>query len=259
MSINKIITSSAFLILSISTIYFASLAIQKPSHPPIKFPNKTSDSGTINVTGESEIKAIPDSAIVIATIRGSSKQITEAQTSINIRTRALSEELKKLEIDDKDIQSISYQVRPKYEYVKIECNNANCGSKRELTGYEASQVIEIKTQKIELAGKIITMLGKIEINEISGPNFAIYNTKELESKARIAAIGNSKEKAQEIATALGVKLGKVVRFTEDGASGPDFHPKMMFKTLAVSADSQAKLFTGEKTIRSQVNVVYEIE
>ncbi|MFT6077547.1 MAG: hypothetical protein ACJA02_000529 [Myxococcota bacterium] len=255
--ISKIIISILLLGLTLVSVYFAIFAINlAKSQPSIPLQNPTNLT-TITAVGDGEVDALPDIAVIVATIKDSGADVATAQKLIDQKAKNLAIELEKIGIEKKDVRSTSYRTNPKYERVAIECETTNCGFKNEIVGYQATQTIKIKSHKIELAGDIITTLGKLEINQISGPNFAIENSEKLKSAARLLAIRNAQEKSEEIAKALGVKIGNIVKFTENNHNRP-----VMFRSMKMSSSESsdsATLFAGEETIKSKVTILYSIE
>jgi uncharacterized protein YggE len=249
----KIIVSVILFFLTLASIYCIIFTINfshpKPSLDP-------QNNLTISAVGRGEVDALPDIAIINATITDFAPLVSTAQEMINDKAKNLAIELDKLGIDKKDIRSTNYRSGPKYQQVPIKCEDASCGFKSEISGYEASQTIKITVSKLELAGDVMTELGKLGINQISGPNFAIENSDKLKSSARLLAIKDSQAKAQEIAQGLGAQLDKIIGFSENNYP----HHQIMFKSMSAMSDSRmetkATLFAGEETVKSEVTITY---
>ncbi len=256
--IDKKSNIGAFLIIAgaitLVCVAFAAICLGVSS---IKSLDKNSNATTITVMGEGEVNVIPDSATISATIRESAPTVAEAQSKIDFKAKNLTAEIEKTGIDKKDIRSLSYSTRPKYEIRTAQCETPPCQSKYELTGYEAIQTLQIKAHKVELAGEIITQLGALTINEISGPNFAVDDSEKPRAEARLAAIKNSQAKADQIAKALGVKLGKVVKFEEDDNISK--YPIYFAKSISNKSGDAATLPPGEDIIKAKVTVTYSLE
>lgn len=242
----------------IFSIIFALLSFGITSYKSAQFNNKS----LMTITGAGEVKGIPDKATINVTMRASAPLLEDAQKVIDERAKNLVAELDKMGVEKKNIKSISYFTNPKYETQPIDCKTPPCGSEYKMIGYEAAQTMEIKISKIELAADVIKLAGSLEINEISGPNFAIENPEKFKSAARILAIKNSKSKADDIAKAMRVKIGKVVKFEEDVNVGG--FPKAMMAMygkadIASAADSSEVLQQGEEIIKSTVHITYSLE
>ncbi|MFT5703008.1 MAG: hypothetical protein ACI9TO_000368 [Rickettsiales bacterium] len=252
-----VIISLCFVVISIC---FASLAIQSVNNNPenIIKPKKVV---TIQVSGEGEAALIPDIANIKIVIRDINLDVASAQKIIDQKARKLSEKLEKIGISEKDILSLNYQSIPKRESVEIECAKEHCPTKYQIVGYNVSQSIKIKIDKIDLTGEVLTAIGEIGISEISGPNFEVLNDEKFKSEARTMAIRNSKDKALEIAQALEMKLGKVAGFHEMN-NAPHYRSSRSMsemKTFSSADSAPAKLFSGEDVVKSRVTVNYYLE
>jgi len=242
--------SVALVCLAMASICFAMSSIRSL--------NKNNNPTEITVVGEGEVSVLPDSATITATIRDSGPTITYAQGAIDVRAKNLNIKLDEIGIDPKDVRSLSYSTHPKYELRTTQCEAKPCSSKYEVSGYEALQTVQIKSDKVELTGTIIAQLGLLGINEISGPNFKIEDNEKPKAEARIAAIKNSQSKAGSIAKALNVKLGKVIKFEEDNNISK--YPIYFAKAANNKSDSKNdNLSPGEDVIKAKVTVTYSLE
>jgi uncharacterized protein YggE len=219
---------------------------------------------TIVISGQGEVSAVPDIASISFTIRKESKTVKEAQTQIAETKNKVLEVLKANNVEDKDIKTTNSSFNPKYEYQyrEIMCVSAPCiqpAGKSVLVGYETYENITVKIRDVDNAGKLIQELGKAGLNDLSGPNFSIENEDSLKEEARREAIKDARSKALVLAKDLGVRLGKVVSFSENGNYPPQ--PMMSYAkdTALTSSAPVMELSVGENTIYSNVTVVYEIK
>jgi uncharacterized protein YggE len=235
---------------------------------------KNADRGfnSITLSGHGEVLAVPDIANVTFTIHKEAKTVKEAQDAVALVEKSALDSLKTNKVDDKDIKTLSASFNPKYEYQQKLCPQTvssdgvmtspsyYCGGgKQVLTGYEAYESVSVKVRDVDTVGKIMQDLGGLGVTDLSGPNFAIDDEDALQAEARQKAIDDAKVKAKALAKDLGVSLGEIMSFSEDGAypmpmyAGRD---SMMFESVKVSAPAQ--LPKGENTITSDVSITYEI-
>ena len=126
-----------------------------------------------------------------------------------------------------------------------------------IIGYEVSEYISVKIRDLANVGEVLQGIGSIDISEISGPNFSVDNEDGLKAQARKLAIDDAKAKAKVLSKDLGVKLIRIVSFSEN-----DNYP-MMYSTKGAGimdsyATSAPELPTGENKITSNVTITYEI-
>lgn len=221
-------------------------------------------STTMSFEGKGEVTAAPDIATINFTVRQEAKTAKEAQVVVTEKIAKTLDFIKKNDIAEKDIKTLNYNSYPKYDYVYDNapvCADFNCPprpGKQVIVGYEVSQNIEVKIRNIDDAGKIAGGLTDQGVTELSGPNFTIDEEDAIKEKARHDAIEDAKVKAEVLAKDLGVKLVRIVNFSESGN-----YPIYAYKAEAMSVSSMAPqtvpdLPTGENKITSNVTITYEI-
>ncbi|MDQ3244833.1 MAG: SIMPL domain-containing protein [bacterium] len=208
---------------------------------------------TIIISGHGEMKAVPDIATISFSITKEAKTIKEAQTQVTEIEKKVLEVLKTNKVDDKDIKTTNSSFYPKYKY---DYKGAYYPQNSTISGYEVTENIEVKIRDIDTTGALIEGLGAIGVNNLHGPNFAIDEEDDLKDEARKLAIDDAKDKAQQLAKDLGVRLGKIVSFSEN-SNYPIIYAKN--ESLVDSAQSSApELPKGENTISSNVTITYKI-
>jgi uncharacterized protein len=223
---------------------------------------------TIAISGHGELEAIPDIANISFTISKEAKTVKEAQEQVAKVEKATLDFLKENKVSLKDIKTFNVSFYPKYTY-QYEigdlslCPEYGCpprSGKNVISSYEASESIKVKVRITDNVGEIMQGLGALGVSQMNGPDFAIDNEDSLKVKTRKKAIDDAKEKAQVLAKDLGVRLGRVVSFSES----PNYYPMPMMmsaRSEGLGVDNEvapAQIPKGENTISSDVTVVYEI-
>lgn len=219
---------------------------------------------TITVSGQGEVMAVPDIATVTYTARAEGKTTKDAQVAEAKISKAAMDALKTLGIDAKDIKTENYNSYPKYSDGYSggpEMMMYPRPTKQVIIGYEASESVSVKIRKTDDAAKVIEALGKTGVSDISGPNFTVDDPDKLQSDARAKAIDDAKAKADVLEKQLGVHLGKIINFSENGNYPMYYASKGMMAMDAVAAPEASgapSLSTGEQKITSNVTITYEI-
>ena len=220
------------------------------------------DIVTIDVSGDGESYAIPDVATINFTVEAKGKTVVDTQSLVTVRVNQAIDFLKSSGIDSKDIQTTNYVSSPEYNNP---CNGGYgmpCSSKDlpKIIGYDVGQSVSVKIRKTEISGKIIDGLGKIGVSGMSGPNFSVDNPDAVQALAKQKAIDNAKEKASVLAKQLGVHLGKIVRFNENGNSPVPmmYSAKADMAVGSGSTSSGTSLPAGQSKYVSNVVIGYEI-
>jgi len=226
---------------------------------------------TINVTGEGESFAKPDVAEVSFSVTKEAKTVAEAQKTATEKTNAIISYLKDMKIEDKDIKTTDYSVYPKYEYQKaVTCLDFNLNGfcpegKQILVGYTVSQSVSVKIRKIEDSGNILTSIGDKGATNVSNLSFTVDKKKEVEAGARNKAIEDAQQKADVLAKNLGVKLTRIVSFSEGSAPTPYYGNYGIgggMKTASFGMTDSVSIpavSVGENKFTSSVTITYEIQ
>ncbi|HEY4508724.1 MAG TPA: SIMPL domain-containing protein [Candidatus Paceibacterota bacterium] len=231
-------------------------------------------TNAISVSGTGEVFAVPDIATFSFSVVESGKTVKEAQDKASVKINAAIDAVKKMGVAEKDIKTTGYYSNPKYDYTTYPCAEPmmmNSGGssvsniaypcrsgKQVLTGYEVSQSISVKVRKTDDAGAILTKVGGLGVQNISGLDFVIDNIDAVQAEARDKAIQDAKAKAQVLAKSLGVKLSKIVSFSE-GGNQPIYYAMETKGMMGASAAPIPQIPTGENKVTSNVTITYEIQ
>lgn len=219
----------------------------------------TDQTSTITVDGTGEAVTVPDIATISFTMSATAKTVALAQSSATAKNNSALKSLRDAGIADKDIKTTSYSINPHYEYQNSVCNSSGyCPPSRSvITGYDISQSTEVRVHDLTKVGDLFTTLGSQGVDSLIGPSFAVDNPDAPQAAARAEAIAKARAKADVLAAKLGVRLARVVNFSEEGNNpGPIYY--------AMGVDSAAKtrapeVSTGENKITTTVSITYQIE
>jgi uncharacterized protein YggE len=255
----KISVSVVVLLTVISLLTVAKLVNEVKQTPYVGRGNQPSN--VISVNGSGDVIAVSDIATLSINLTKDGKTAKEAQDLLNESITKTLKYLKDQKIDDKDIKSEYGGLSPKYSYDQIKCFAYPCPqSDPKIIGYTATQSIAVKVREVDNASTVRTGLAEIGITNISGPTFSIDDEEGFKDQARSKAITEARGKAEILASELGVKLGKVVSFSENNDGYyPMYAKTMMGAGDAVSnQESAPTLPKGENKITSNVTITYEI-
>ena len=238
--------------LIIASIYL--IILSRNAWKSFDYIGKTPDViNQITVSGNAKVTAIPDLAIINLGIINDGSTVAVAQKSVVERMNKVINSLKsEFKIDSKDIKTENYNVQPKYDW---------SDGKQRIIGYIVSQTIQVKIRDFDKIGDILAKATQLGINNVSGPNFTIDDLEKIKAEAREEAIKQAKEKANSLAKQIGIKLGKIVNFSEGGDNLPNVVYGM--RTLAnesLKLDSSVpEIEAGSQEIQLTVNLTYEIK
>jgi len=219
-----------------------------------------SATNTINVSGEGDVFAVPDTATFSFSVDEIAKDVATAQASATTKSNAVIDYLKGQGIADTDIQTTDYSINPQYTYETQACApGIYCPpGKQSITGYEVSQTVSVKVHDTSKAGALLSGVGSKGATNVSGLSLTVSNEDALTAQARDKAIKDARAKAEVLAKSLGVTLVRIVGYS-DNNGGPIYYAKAMSAGATMDAVAPSpQIPTGQNKITSNVNVTYEI-
>lgn len=217
---------------------------------------------TITVTGTGEATMAPDVAHVSFTVEHTAATVAAAQQQTTKLTNDALALVKEKGIEDKDVKTLYYDTSPQYAYPQPCIAGAICPpvSSPKITGYRVAQTIQLTLHDLTAVGAVLEGLGKLNVQNVNGPAFALDDSTAGYNAARADAIAKAKAQAEELAEQLGVSLGDIVSFGESSGGYP--YPMYAYgKGGAEDARSSANppsLPTGQNTYTATVSITYEI-
>lgn len=214
---------------------------------------------TISVSGTGEVDAVPDLGTFSFAVVAEAETADAAQADAARRSNDILEYLEEAGVAEADIRTQRYDLSPRYEYPREVCppGMACPPGERVLVGYEVRQGVEVRVRDTEQAGVLIAGVGERGATNISQLRFTIDDDQSLHAEARAAAIADAEEQARTLARALGVRIVRIVSFTEDGQ--PWYPAPYARMEMAMdSATAVPELPVGEETIARQVTITYEV-
>ncbi len=209
--------------------------------------------GTFTVDATGEVEAVPNSHTTTYTINEEGTTEKEAQEKGNLKQTNAREVLKELGFEDKDIKTDGYYINPNYEILPA-------GGSRE-SGFQINITTTVKSKDLDKINKAIDELVAIGV-QVGGvsSDFDSTNNEELKAKAREKAIISAKQKAEQLASAAGFKIGKIASIYESVpySSGP--MPMFAEKSaVALDAGAPTQIDPGSDKLSVQVTITYYIK
>ncbi len=213
---------------------------------------------TIVVSGKGELTVKPDMATVSFSVTSENLDVSKASDAVNTKIGNIVTSLKADGVSESDIKTTGYNIYPRYNYVNGAVQAYPYGGGTQvLAAYVVTQSVELKIRDLSKAGKVITDLSGLGVTDMSGLTFTNDKYDDLVRQARDAAIADARSQAQSLAKSLGVRLVKIVAFSENG-NYPIMYNSYSAGVMAKDSAVPAVLSTGENKITSNVSVTYEI-
>lgn len=205
----------------------------------------------IVTTGDATVKVKPDVAIITVGAVAQAPTAAEAQTAVADRVAKILQRAKDLGIADKDTKNAGYNIQPQY------ASGPNQAPK--ITGYQATQQISLTYRNVDGAGKALDALVQGDAANTISIRLTLDDPKSAQADARKMAIDDARSKADAMAKAAGVSLGKVIAISDLSASLPST-PEFSIGRGALAAPQPAsQVPTGDLDVTVRVQVQFAIQ
>lgn len=214
-------------------------------------------SGTLVVNAEGKVQVVPDTVTINAGIEilGAENQ-EEAYQKMNTSIAAVQSILWQEKIDVKHIQTSDLSVSEDFYWGE---------GGRKSQGYRANQslIIRIENREVSVANTILDALSGVPHINIHGVSYDLADKEEVYREARKLAVEKARTKAEEMASAAGIKLVSVAMIEEEFQN---HYPVMMAQNakmmdLANSNTEEAgtHLSIGQLDYTATVKISYRVQ
>jgi len=240
MKMNRLLSAVVILTLPLTVFAISASAQGTPNTPAQRI---------IAVDGTGEARTSPDYAELSVAIETTG---TTAEEAAN-RNAALAEKVTaalKSKLGDKGkISTGGYSLNPEYD-------QRPGREKPAITGYSAQNSLTVATGTLNLVGALIDSAISAGANRVNYLNFSVKDDVKARTEAITIATRDAKAQADALASALGVKLGKVVKATTLAEARPIPMQRM---AMAMATKASTPVEPGEVTVSATVSLTFEIE
>lgn len=215
----------------------------------------------VMVTGESNSKAPPDTAVITLSVVTQNQRALDAQQQNARKSESVIQAVKEAAGANSDVKTSDYSLEPQ--------RNWN-GSMPRIVGYEARNGVTLTTGALDNVGAVIDAATRAGANSVESVSFILRESNQARGQTLADASKQAMSKAQAMAQALG---GRIIRVVEEREGGfperplmPDELNAYNLQSATLRADmSLAKqsirtpVEAGSLNVRSQVYLIVEIE
>ncbi|MFM9935742.1 MAG: SIMPL domain-containing protein [Novosphingobium sp.] len=213
-------------------------------------------NAVLTVSADGRSTRTPDLAVFNAGVTTQAKTASAALTENAARMNAVIDALKQSGIADRDIQTSNLSVNPVYGQPRADANG-NVTGEPVITGYQATNQVEVRQRKIGNYGKTIDTLVSAGANQVSGPSFQLDNADVASDEARIDAMKKARARADLYAKAAGMTVRRILTISEGGGYSPQ--PQIMYaRAEKMMASAPSPISAGELQIGANVTVTFEL-
>lgn len=226
-------------ILGLGALLLVAAAITGVAQPHFAHSAATAPKGTISVSGMGDVQTVPNRGTFSFTVQTQAKTATAALAQNGAAADAVSAALKGAGVAAADIQT---------QQVSLDQRTSDDG--QTVLGYTATNTVSATIKDLDKAGRVVDAAVGAGATGVSGPALTSSDTDSLYRSALAKAVDQAHAKAQALADAANLTLGRVVSITEGGTPTP------LPLSPTASAPASGKIEPGTQTIEATVSIVY---
>lgn len=197
----------------------------------------------VSVTGEGIVKVVPDQVIIRAGVVHTGSSAAEVKSKNAAVMNDIFKFMESKGIPSENIQTEYLRLNKQYNYDTKEFY------------YSASQSISVELKSLNTYEEIMSGLMETGLNRIDGIKFQTSKKEELEAQARKEAMLDAREKATQLASAVGLTIGNAFSIHEMNMDPvqPVFR---MAEMKAMDSGAEQTIAPGQMKIKVRVDVSF---
>jgi hypothetical protein len=169
----------------------------------------------------------------------------------------VKEALKRTGVADSEMETINYNMWPQQKWDPETQESVD-------DGYMVQHTLKVTTKDVTHVGAMVETAVSAGANGLDSISFKLSDAKQedVNSQALAQASGNAKDKADSIASGLGVRIKRITAVTESNV-GYDYYPRPMYamaEKAAGAVDYSSNVVSpASVSVSATIGIVYEIE
>ena len=205
----------------------------------------------ISVSGNGQVAAEPDRAIVSLGVEARKPKIGDARAEVARTIEAVLKLTRELKIDPKFVRATRVTVQAEYDW-----NNPS--HERNLLGYLVARQVQVELRDLEKLGVLLERSIDIGANQVSDPQLDSSRRHEFEREALGKAVEDARLNAEALAHAAGAKVGAVRTLSASSGSTTSPVPMRMETRVTSAGNAPAPYQSGEMTFNANVQAEYDL-
>jgi len=153
-------------------------------------------------------------------------------------------------VDDLDIETFGYSLRPEYEVAR------DGSGTRVISGYRVQNNIRVTIPDVDATGRLLDLAVQAGANRIANLSFEASDTRGARLQALREAVSNAREQAEVIASAMQVELGIALE-VQGGANAPS-PSSFQGMPMRMAAESVTPVESADQLVTASVTIRYRI-
>lgn len=221
------------------------------------------EGGRINVTGEADVRVVPDEVVLTLGVETWDKDMAVAKKQNDDLMKKVLAITEDFGIDPKYVQTEYINIEPRYRWEN---------EHEDFIGYFVRKTAVITLKDISQFESLLSKMLEAGVNFVHGIEFRTTELRKYRDQARALAIKAAREKADALAAELGQKAGKAISISENHGGwwssygswwgsrwGSNVAQNVVQNAGGASSSGEGTLAPGQITVNASVNVDFELD
>lgn len=234
------------------TASLAALALTLPA-AAMAAPNIEIDAAgpVIELNIYESVAAEPDIVTIGAGVSTEARTATEALRLNSAEMVKVIDQLRKLGVPERDIQTTGITLNAMYDYDQD-------ARRQVFRGYQASNRVSVKLRKIAETGRVLDALVAAGATDLNGPSFGLENDEPAKDAARRRALERARARAEEYARQLGYDSARVLAISESMSGSSPMPERAMMRASADMVAAAPPVQPGMVATGISITIQYEL-
>jgi uncharacterized protein YggE len=223
-----------------------------------------SQARTISVTGDAEVRVVPDEVVLTLGVETLNLELDAAKRQNDDTVKAAIDVAKQLGVKPEQIKT---------EYLSVEPRYRDGYERRDFLGYSVRRTVAVTVRDLSKFEELLAAELKAGVNYVHGVDFRTTELRKHKDTARSLAVKAAREKATAMAAELGLRIGDPVTIREEqtgswswysswwGAGWASSMAQNVSQNAAGGASGaslEGPTAPGQITVRAQVTVSFDL-
>lgn len=199
-------------------------------------------SEQVTVQGVGRVEARPDTALVELGAEGRGESVEAALSTASQAITAMARVLRAEGLDETDLRTQG----PSTYTMTDDAGRVNAY----VCSFQLTARVRDTARAGELLGRCVAEAG--DAGRVNGVNFVVTDRADHQRAAREIAVADARDRADQLAGAVGRTLGRAIAVSETSAGGGG--PRPMMKAMAM--DSATEVEAGVEQVKIEVEVTW---
>ncbi len=209
----------------------------------------------IVVSGLGSAQLAPDQAVLTLTVLRDAKTARAALDANSQAMQSVIDAMRSQGVDDKDLQTSNFSIQPQWVYPKTMPGEEPRSPV--LVGYSVLNTLTVLVRDLDMVGAVLDRAVSLGVNRDGQIRFTNSDPSQALEDARRSAVADAIAKANTLASAAGVGLGKILEISEGSASMPRPMAKVAMAAMAPEA-RPVPIAAGEMSLEVSVQIIFAI-